>query len=146
MHCAIRKIKSKFQKVSLMPIYEYRCPSCGRRGSKLQKMSDNTTPNCPNCGASMSRMVSRVGFLAGEDARMEKLSDPSAWGDFNEDDPKSLGKMMRKMGEEMGDDLGDDFREVVERLEGGDDPEAIERDLGGPGGDTGGGGNGGWLD
>ena len=46
----------------------------------------------------------------------------------------------------MGEDLGDDFREVVERLEGGDDPEAIERDLGGPGGSGGMGGSGGWLD
>lgn len=95
----------------------------------------------------MHRLVSKVAFLAGEEARMEKMADPSAWGDFNEDDPKSLGKMMRKMGEEMGEDMGDDFREVVERLEGGDDPEAIERDIGGPGGPGGGmGGAGGWLD
>ncbi len=133
-----------------MPIYEYRCPACGARGSKLQKMSDSSAPDCPRCGATMGRMVSKVAFLAGEEARMEKMADPSAWGDFNEDDPKSLGKMMRKMGEEMGEDLGDEFREVVERLEGGDDPEAIERDIGGEGagatGGMGGMGSGGWLD
>lgn len=130
-----------------MPIYEYRCPACGNRGSKLQKMSDPTLPSCPRCGAEMGRIVSKVAFLAGEEARMEKMSDPAAWGDFNEDDPKSLGKMMRKMGEEMGEEMGDDFREVVERLEGGDDPEAIERDIGGAGGGGAGmGGAGGWLD
>jgi hypothetical protein len=52
--------------------------------------------------------------------------------------------MMRKMGEEMGEELGDEFREVVERLEGGDDPEAIERDVGGAAGAAP--GTGGWLD
>lgn len=128
-----------------MPIYEYRCPACGMRGSKLQKMSDTSAVACPRCNAEMARLVSKVAFLAGEEARVEKLSDPAAWSDFNEDDPKSLGKMMRRMGEEMGEDLGDDFREVVERLEGGDDPEAIERDIGAPGG-GGGGQSGGWLD
>lgn len=128
-----------------MPIYEYRCPECGMRGSKLQKMSDISVPACPRCGSAMRRMVSKVAFLAGEEARMEKLADPAEWGDFNEDDPKSLGKMMRKMGEEMGEDLGDEFREVVERLEGGDDPEAIERDIGGTGAEAGGMG-GGWLE
>ncbi len=83
---------------------------------------------------------------------MEKMADPSSWGDFDENDPRSLGRMMRKMGQEMGEDLGDEFREVVDRLEAGEDPEAIEAELpdmgmggmGGPGGPGGGGGD--WLD
>lgn len=128
-----------------MPIYEYGCPACGKRGSRLQKMSDPSVPECPRCGATMRKLVSKVAFLAGEEAQMEKLADPAAWGDFDENDPRSMGRMMRKMGEEMGEDLGDEFREVVERLEAGDDPEAIEADMPGAGG---GGGRGGsdWLD
>lgn len=137
-----------------MPIYEYRCPSCGRQGSRLQKMSDPSVPDCPRCGTGMEKLVSRVALLVGEEARMEKMADPSAWGDFDENDPRSLGRMMRKMGQEMGEDLGDEFQEVVERLESGEDPEAIEQDMpdlglgeGGPGGMGGmGGPGGGWLD
>jgi hypothetical protein len=48
---------------------------------------------------------------------------------LDEDDPQSLGKFMRKMGQEMGEDLGDEFNEVVDRLEKGESPEAIEQSL-----------------
>ena len=40
------------------------------------------------------------------------------------------------MSNEMGEDLGDEFKEVVDRLESGEDPEAIEQsmpELGGTG-------------
>jgi putative FmdB family regulatory protein len=129
-----------------MPIYEYRCPACGKRGSRLQKMSDTSVPECPRCGAAMERTISKVAFLAGDEARMEKLADPAQWGDFDENDPRSMGRLMRKMGQEMGEDLGDEFNEVVARLEAGEDPEAIEADIPdlGMGGGSGGGND--WLD
>jgi hypothetical protein len=63
---------------------------------------------------------------------MESMADPSALGDFDENDPKSIGRFMRKMMGEMGDeggDLGPEFEEVVDRLEAGQDPEAIEREV-----------------
>ncbi|MDQ4075895.1 MAG: hypothetical protein M3220_06560 [Chloroflexota bacterium] len=77
----------------------------------------------------MEKMISKVAVLTSEEARLDKLSDPAEWGDFDENDPRSLGRMMRKMGEEMGEDLGDEFNEVVDRLEAGEDPEAIEADM-----------------
>lgn len=46
-----------------------------------------------------------------------------------EDDPKALGRMMRKMGNEMGEDLPPEFDDVVGRLESGQSPEDIERDM-----------------
>jgi hypothetical protein len=63
---------------------------------------------------------------------MEDLGDPSAWGDLDEDDPKSMGKFMRKMMNELGDeagDLGPEFEEVIDRLESGQDPEEIEKQM-----------------
>ena len=127
-----------------MPIYEYQCPGCGRRGSRLQKMSDPSVPDCPRCGAAMKKQISKVALLTSEEARMDRLGDPAEWGDFDENDPRSLGRMMRKMGTEMGEDLGDEFNEVVERLEAGQDPDEIEADMPGladpaPGGND-------WLD
>jgi len=67
-----------------------------------------------------------------EDSRLENLADPSAWGDLDENDPKSMGRFMRKMMSEMGDEageLGPEFEEVVDRLEAGQDPEEIEKDM-----------------
>ena len=60
--------------------------------------------------------------------------DGDSLAGLDENDPRSLGKFMRKMGNEMGEDLGEEFNEVVNRLEKGESPEAIEQsmpDLGG---------------
>ena len=46
-----------------------------------------------------------------------------------ENDPVALGKMMRKMSGELGEDMPPEFDEVVNRLERGQSPEDIERDL-----------------
>lgn len=45
------------------------------------------------------------------------------------DDPKAMAGMMRAMGEESGEELGPEFNEVVDRLEKGQNPEDIEREL-----------------
>lgn len=46
-----------------MPIYEYRCDSCGSRKDHLQKMSDAPLTTCPACGAeSYSKQLSAAGF------------------------------------------------------------------------------------
>jgi len=34
------------------------------------------------------------------------LSDPSKMGDVDENDPKSVARMMKRMGKEMGDEFG----------------------------------------
>jgi putative FmdB family regulatory protein len=35
-----------------MPIYEYKCASCGHRFDVLQRIgADGSDLNCPNCGA-----------------------------------------------------------------------------------------------
>lgn len=41
-----------------MPLYEYRCQSCGRTREVLQKMSDAPLTVCEDCGGEMKRLVS----------------------------------------------------------------------------------------
>lgn len=41
-----------------MPLYEYRCQSCGRNQEVLQKMSDPPLKVCDVCGGEMKRLVS----------------------------------------------------------------------------------------
>ncbi len=47
-----------------MPTYSYRCPACGREYDRLQKMSDSTLIECPDCGTPGERLISAgVGFV-----------------------------------------------------------------------------------
>jgi putative FmdB family regulatory protein len=46
-----------------MPIYEYRCQSCGHELEKLQRLSDPVLTDCPDCGkAQLKRLISAAGF------------------------------------------------------------------------------------
>ena len=46
-----------------MPIYAYKCSSCGFAKDVLQKMSDTPLSVCPECGASaFEKQVTAAGF------------------------------------------------------------------------------------
>lgn len=46
-----------------MPIYEYRCESCGHELEAMQRMSDAPLTECPACGKPMlKKQVSAAGF------------------------------------------------------------------------------------
>jgi putative FmdB family regulatory protein len=46
-----------------MPIYEYRCTSCGFEQEVLQKISETPLTDCPSCGkAAFSKLISAAGF------------------------------------------------------------------------------------
>jgi putative FmdB family regulatory protein len=46
-----------------MPIYAYRCESCGHAKDVLQKMSDPVLSTCPACGdESFKKQVTAAGF------------------------------------------------------------------------------------
>ena len=41
-----------------MPLYEYKCDTCGNRVEILQRVSDKPFTHCPNCGGSMKKQFS----------------------------------------------------------------------------------------
>ncbi|MDA8094370.1 MAG: zinc ribbon domain-containing protein [Betaproteobacteria bacterium] len=46
-----------------MPIYEYRCSSCGFQKEYIQKMTDAPLASCPECGReTFGKMISAAGF------------------------------------------------------------------------------------
>lgn len=115
-----------------MPLYDFRCHDCGRLARLQFSYSEygKVQPVCPHCGShDMKRRMSRVALGKSEDARLETMMEGDDLTDFDENDPRSLGKFMRKMGQEMGEDLGDEFNEVVGRLEKGESPESIEQSM-----------------
>jgi putative FmdB family regulatory protein len=121
-----------------MPIYEYECDKCHRSTSVLtMRVSEKADPVCRHCGATaMHRLMSRFAMPRSEESRMDAMADPSNFSGLDENDPKSLARMMRKMGREMGDEFsGPEFDEAVEELEAGGDLGASEDSGGGDGDD-----------
>jgi len=107
-----------------MPIYEFRCEKCRRTTSVLTtRVSEKIHPVCTHCGSrKMKRLMSRFAMPRSEESRIESLADPSRMGDVDENDPKSVARMMKRMGSEMGDEFnGPEFDEAVEELESSGD-------------------------
>ena len=131
-----------------MPTYQYRCTDCKKKFELYMTYQEyGTRPiECPHCGSErVQRRIGRIRFARSEESRLENLADPSALAGL-EDDPKSLGKMMRQMSSEMGEDMGPEFDEVIDRLESGQSPEEIESAIPDLGDESGGMGSGGDLD
>ena len=114
-----------------MPTYEFRCIDCNHFFEVFQTYQEyGSTPiHCPQCGSNgIKRIIKPIRIARSEDARFQSFADPDQLTGL-EDDPKSLGQMMRRMSQELGEDMGPEFDEVVDRLEKGQTPEDIERDL-----------------
>lgn len=115
-----------------MPNYDYRCQDCRKRATiyLTYEEYDRAQVSCPHCGGqNLTRLIGRVRIAKSEDARLDDLADPSVWDNLDEDDPRSLARMMRKMGNELGEDMPAEFDEVVDRLEAGESPEEIESSM-----------------
>ena len=125
-----------------MPTYQYICQDCHKRFEiflTYQEYGEQAV-HCPRCDSeNVQRRIGRVRFARSEESRLESMADPSQLEGL-EDDPKSLGRMMRQMSQEMGEEMGPEFDEVIDRLESGQSPEEIEEAIPGIGEDGGGGG------
>lgn len=103
-----------------MPIYEYRCETCNRLSSfLLLRITEEIEPHCKHCGSKdIKKVISRVAVLKSEEKRLESMLDPSKFSDLDENDPRSVERVMRRMGKELGDELGEGFEESVEEALG----------------------------
>ena len=123
-----------------MPSYEYRCRQCKKRFSVFLTYSEygKKPVTCPHCESTdVQRRIGRIRVLRSDESRAGQLADYDKL-DGLDDDPQALGKMMRQMKGEIGEEMGPEFDEVVERLEKGQSPEDIERELPDIGGNAGG--------
>jgi len=124
-----------------VPTYEYRCQDCRRRFDLFLSYSEygQMEIHCPHCqSVHVQRKIGRIRVARSDESRLADISDPSSLAGLDED-PQSLGRMMRQMSSQMGEDMGPEFHEVVDRLESGQSPEEIEKTLPDLGGDAGGG-------
>lgn len=136
-----------------MPIYEFYCPQNNTMYQFLARSLSyrDLTPTCPdNPEYVLEKRVSQFAvigrareesgddpFAGMDDSQMEKLMTDME-GDMgvldNDDpDPRQLGHFMRKLTDVMGDKVPPALREVVRRLEAGEDPDKLEEQFGGLG-------------
>jgi hypothetical protein len=132
-----------------MPVYEYYSPDTHKIYSFfLRSLRDaDKLPRCPDDpSAKMERRVSSFavtrGQKEGEGADGPDLDDPKMeaamaqlereMGGIEEEnpDPRQLGHLMRRMSDLTGEKLPGPMREMVERLERGEDPEKLEEQFG----------------
>ncbi len=135
-----------------MPIYEFYCSDCHCVYSFLARRVDTTTqPACPRCGRPrLEREISRFAVARGaaatadvsapddglppglDDSRFEQVMDElereSAGVDY--DDPRQAARLMRALYERTGMPLTDSIQDAIRRMEAGEDPEAIEAEMG----------------
>ena len=128
-----------------MPIYEYFCRSCNVIFNFYSsRINTSKIPGCPKCGKEkLERQLSTFATIGkakekGEDApdmdesRMEEafMSLMKEAEHISEDDPRQMASLMRKFSEKTGLQLGVSMEEAIARLESGEDPEQIEREMG----------------
>jgi hypothetical protein len=134
-----------------VPIYEFYSPDNNKLYSFYARTLSyrDKTPRCPDGeGLRMQRRVSRFAFIgkakedSGDDpfagmdegkmdAFMAEMERDMSVLDEDNPDPRQLGHFMRKLTNAMGDKVPEAMREMVKRLEAGEDPESLESQFGG---------------
>lgn len=129
-----------------MPIYEFYCDRCHTIFNFFSRAINTTkNPTCPKCRKNkLSRQVSMFAVtgrareegdmddLPIDERQMEKAMQMLA-GEaekINEDDPRQAAQLMRKLSSMTGLELGGGMEEALSRMEQGEDPEAIEAEMG----------------
>ncbi len=114
-----------------MPVYDYRCLDCGNKFALRISYEDygHKVVACPDCNSlAVTRKINRVRIGHSDEERLSKIADPALL-DAVDDDPVALGGMLRKMKDEMGEEIAPEFDDVVDRLEKGQTPDQIEREM-----------------
>lgn len=129
-----------------MPIYEFYCGHCHTVFNFLSRTVDTSQrPPCPKCKRKLDRQVSLFSMGGGgtgeegddvdlpiDEARMESAIETLAGEaeNMNEDDPRQAADLMRKFSKMTGIEFGGSMEEALGRMEAGEDPEAVEAELG----------------
>ncbi|MDY6843971.1 MAG: zinc ribbon domain-containing protein [Thermodesulfobacteriota bacterium] len=85
-----------------MPIYEYRCESCGAEFEVMQKISDDPVAKCIRCLGKVNRLISKSNFqLKGSGWY---VTDYGKGRTFNENAKEKVEKESKPSGDGDGSD------------------------------------------
>jgi putative FmdB family regulatory protein len=133
-------------------MYEFFCPDCNTIFTFFSRtVTTEKIPACPKCKRSgLTRMVSRFSFsgrakerpsgggenetapnLPIDEGRMEQAMAAlaSEAEGVDENNPRQAANLMRRFSAMTGLKLGDKMQNALERLESGEDPESLEKDM-----------------
>ena len=129
-----------------MPIYEFYCDQCNVIFNFLSsRVNTSKIPDCPRCGKpEMSKQISTFAtigkakdesddpFAGFDESKMENAFESlmKEAGNVNEDDPRQMASLMRKFTSQTGMQLGESMEEALSRMESGEDPEQVEKEMG----------------
>lgn len=129
-----------------MPIYEFLCKECNTIFNFFaRRINTSTIPDCPKCGKKLKKLLSSfatVGKAAEpgaddlppgfDESRMERALGELALEaeKMNEEDPKAMARLMCRFSEKTGLALNENMEKALSRLEAGEDPDQIEREMG----------------
>jgi putative FmdB family regulatory protein len=129
-----------------MPIYEFYCSDCNTIFNFFSRtVNTKKRPKCPRCKIkTLTRQVSlfSVTGRAKEESDIEDLPfDESKMEQamrmlageadkIDEEDPRQAANLMRKLSDMTGMKLGPGMEEALSRMEGGEDPEKLEAEMG----------------
>ncbi|MQC17319.1 MAG: zinc ribbon domain-containing protein [Chloroflexi bacterium] len=105
-----------------MPVYEYRCTSCGRVSSVLvRSLRAAIDPVCEGCGArDLQRRISTVGRVRSAHDAADEFRPPDAGDSYR--DPRQIGRWVERRFEEYGVDVPAEARDMIDRARDGDLP------------------------
>ena len=129
-----------------MPIYEFYCADCHTIFNFFSyRINTEKKPSCPKCQRGpLNRVISSFAVLRGvkeeddmglpdiDETKMEKavsMMEKEAQN-LDENDPKQAAQLMRKLCNTTGMDLGKGMEEALRRMEAGEDPDTIEKEMG----------------
>lgn len=136
-----------------MPIYEFYCSACHTEYHFLsRRVNTEKIPNCPTCGnVKLQRKVSLFSAISSrkegngggegdnadlppgfDESKMERAMGMLAQEAerMDENDPRQAAQLMRKLTDATGMAMGPAMEEALHRMERGEDPDAIEAEMG----------------
>ncbi|MBI4307576.1 MAG: zinc ribbon domain-containing protein [Chloroflexi bacterium] len=111
-----------------MPIYEFRCRSCGQKTSVFVQSVRSAIPDaCPTCGGhDMARLVSSFAYHKSEATRREEAGDPASPGPDYYKDPRNIGRWAEKRLQEMGVEMPAQAKEMIQAAREGELPPPVK--------------------
>lgn len=129
-----------------MPIYEFYCADCNVLFNFFSKtVNTEKRPLCPRCKqVQLERRMSLFSISRNQEepddsplpdldeSKMEQAMNLLAREaeNMDENDPRQAANLMRKLTDMTGLNLGSGMEEALRRMEAGEDPEAVEAEMG----------------
>ncbi len=111
-----------------MPLYEFRCGSCGHEFVELvRNTSSDFRGKCPDCGGiELQKKISAFAFRTSESTRLEKAGDPEKPGPGFYNDPRNIGRWTENKFKEMGVEMPSHIQSMIEASREGQFPDSMK--------------------